>query len=69
MSTQKFVFVLLCSDGGCQPCQFVAVYDSSELAEKECIKRNYYEHRNYGIRSSWEYSVQKHQLNSVTWKL
>jgi hypothetical protein len=67
--TTNDVFVLVCSDSGFQPHQFVAVYDSEELAEKECAKRNDYEHRNYGIRSSWEYSIQKHDLNSVIWKL
>jgi len=66
---KKFVFVLFCSDGGCEPFQFIAVYDDEKMAEEECTKRNDYEAINYGVRSSWEYSVQKHELNSVIWNL
>ena len=65
--SSQSVYVLFCGEDG-ELTQFIAVYDDPDLADTECQKRNDYEERNYGYRSSWVYSVKKHQLNSVIWK-
>jgi hypothetical protein len=67
---QKFVYVLVCGHGlGDEPVDVKAVYDSAEMAEQECYKRNQYEANNYGERSDWVFEVQKHKLNNIFWTL
>lgn len=69
---QKCIYVVVCgrhAESKHEAVYVIAAYDELKIAEDECQKRNQYENSNYGDRSDWYYSIQKHKLNEVFWKL